>query len=951
MQPAIRITLSDVSPVPGYNIEPFESGVLRTVAGLTATDWSNEYLIDISDIGERVDISQGGNYVQLGDCTVTLSNHGQWLSTLENDGATMIGAKIECGFRESIVTDRAEWTGIISDVMMEGATVVIRAENILAERHKAIPARTITKEEFPTITSDADGSPVPILYGAVEELVPPSVLSEKNYLTALAYISESGEILKSITSIVSATLDTFIVDDIRSTLYPPGLPSSMWWYNFASGENVYIEITSGTGSGQTRAVKEILDINIPEMIQAAIFSPWDIVPDSTSSARFYSQNSGAVLVIGDEATPKAITVEGSITSNIAFSAGAIGSTSDIVSADVSADFLFGENYKNLYYSALNTFANPELSDGITAMGTGEPLDVLICRDMWDTTKSTLRSVGDTACLGRLDVKDIPDNALSTGADLYAIVSLNLTEETRSLDHVVIFVDAVNYDGTSETVLRKFVVPKAGLEYSSYSSSILPDGTAGNFSAYALSIPDPTKSLMAYSHLLIGAAYFPGGANNSTMNLYTRVHVAAYEGEYIIQVENSSSPPIVGDRIRPYILASEVGASQRENRLTYGDIIYGDPSDWRTITNVETVGGTYSVKITLDTPFATTVADIGIITARENADNFITITGNEIGIAFSFGEIAQDSTFLASTSAGRTYSALWPTLPSGKSIGDPITLARDMALDILYRDLGLTASQVNFDSFQFLQEDTVTAAIVDKQDSASVLADLCAEFNWVISHDEYGRETAHNLFFYVGSPSFDVTIDTGHIVEGSFTGRDITDVQDLCTQPSFAWDWTQNKGYRQSSNVLDISVDPATLTADNYQRYIVGFGDYATSLDIYQRLYAAYQLSRYRRSQEYEYKYIGSSISSMLSPLAGISRFEWIASRKFVFRFEVAEGSASAPKRPGLRIKIRHKRYTQGVWVYGTCIESTLSTSDAVYKITMMVDPGDLTPGGAELYVD
>lgn len=142
----VRITLSASSPVPTYNVAPWVSGVLKMTAGAPVSGWTSGQLIEVSPVGERVDIAQGGNYAEVSDFVCTVSA-GWWLA-FQAAGASLSGALVEVGaFSGSTFTPR--WSGVVSDNSWQGAELRITAESLITNRHRQIPTRIVTAQEFP----------------------------------------------------------------------------------------------------------------------------------------------------------------------------------------------------------------------------------------------------------------------------------------------------------------------------------------------------------------------------------------------------------------------------------------------------------------------------------------------------------------------------------------------------------------------------------------------------------------------------------------------------------------------------------------------------------------------------------------------------------------------------------------------------------------------------------
>jgi len=143
MTPGIRITLSPTSPAPSYTGGPFDSGMAQMVIGDATTGWWKDFLVSAEPVGDRVDIARGGNYSQMLDTEVMISNHTQWFEASEAAGVSLYAAKVEfCSLVYSVTEYAATplWTGSITDIYPEGGCVRVRVESIVAKIHKEIPS-------------------------------------------------------------------------------------------------------------------------------------------------------------------------------------------------------------------------------------------------------------------------------------------------------------------------------------------------------------------------------------------------------------------------------------------------------------------------------------------------------------------------------------------------------------------------------------------------------------------------------------------------------------------------------------------------------------------------------------------------------------------------------------------------------------------------------------------
>jgi hypothetical protein len=968
MQIAVRVTLAATSPVPSYTGGPFASGVAQLSSSVVA-GWNRTYLAGMAPVGERVDIVTGGNYVQLMDSSLSISNHDQWYAAFQTAGGALEGALVELGEATGPTTMTERWTGIVVDPAFQGMNIECRLENVLGARHKLIPARALSSQEFPGLPSDKEGDPVPVVYGAPERITSPSIQSERDYLAALRVQMGSNPVpmYRSTTMIAQpyggaapTTILVPVVYDILTgvTDYAPpdAYTDDPWW--LASG-SIYMDIFEGTGSGQQRKISGAPGIGYATIgadtftwSNVALASPLDVLPDATSGIRFYAEAISAVLVVADEGTVSAVNVEqDERIYPIGFSQGA--PAAGVISADVSAEFVNGEDFAALVYSRPSeVYGVTALSDGLTASG-GTSRPFLPLSDP-SVPSGAPRRLFDCLCRGTLYIQDVSDDVLAEVQTIYAMFAVD-TSVPIAYEVLVLgerWTQTPGVGGSVDTLQGFATFPIQTDAVSTYSSSILPDGTPGNFASYALEVGALPVPLRAYRR--IDFCLVP--VDTATFPLRTIDEVASIpwtNGSNTITV-GAIGATALGRKIRQtiplgyssYGIMDSLGmyAYRPSDREAYG----GMPGNWKTVTLVTPLGGG-NYQLTLDSPNAFPTNSYDLLIA--DASDFLDGTEMECGVAFKFGSIPTSSEFLVNMASGREFSAAWPALPSGASNGDPITLARDAVLDMYYRDLGLGSADVDFASFQALPSDPITSALVSRVDSAQRVADLCQQFNWVIAHASDGKEYATAWLARVGTATYDFSIDTGDVVEGSLTGVAISDIQDLVNLPNLFWGWTQKDGFASSCNVIDVKADPLTLNAGNYLQYLTGFGDFGTALDTYTRLHTAYQRTNYQRSNSFDLPDVGFEASLVLWPLVGAGRIDWMASRKPIYQMLIPDTSAAGAAIIGQRIRLRHKRYTSGAWVYGTLVEWSLDPMSAEYTTTIMGDPVTLDPAEGILYED
>jgi hypothetical protein len=939
----VRITLAASSPLPSLNDFPFTAGVAKFSSGAANAGWTSGLLLDSpSPLGEQVDISQGGNYASIDDfdCAVLAT----WWPSFELVGASLYGALVEVGTLVS-GTLTVRWSGTVSDISWQGAELRISAESLITQRHRTLPSRILTSQEFAALPADAEGSPVPIVYGAVERMTPASLLADRDYLMG-QYVYPSGatyQIERSTTFVASGagvpalTASALpIVTDINTSAGPVTRPvdydDTPWW----ESSNVYMEIFEGTGSGQTRAVQTIPAIygtvttasgNEIWYLTITLASPLDTLPDTSSGIRFYTQAVGAILVVGDEVTTESITVD---VDGESFPIGfAPGTQGGFDTADVSDEFRAGEDYAAIEYQVpTDVFSVAALSDGVTASGSARTA----LPYYYDS--SAARRVGDVFCRASLDFADVPDSALSRAVTVYFVASASAT--AGGGQEFAIQCIGTRWDGTEDIIATKMNAPYGNGEanVNGYSPAILADGTVGAFAEYAteLSFPAPLRN---YERVRFGLTW---GADPNTapvkdpsLGICTLTNGLDYFFADVGGPGWTGAATIVGKAVYPesVTVADPLSEFERTRFQAHAFGFRGTiPDDRRTVASAVFVSGSIW-RINLDSSITTPTGDYGIGTY--DPAYLVSVTEREVGLLISYGSIPQDSQFLASTSAGRTYGAHWTALPGGVSPGDPITEARDMAQDVLLRDLGLTLSQIS--GYSTLPSYTASAILSEQEDSAKTLARMCQEFNWIGAHDSTGREVATAWLTRLYTTSADYTVTSADMVEGSITGVDATSLDDVITLPRVSWSSTQADGFREQGTVTDCTADPDDLTPSNYLRTITGFGDYSTALNAYQILHEAWKRSGVRRSDEIQYRY-GGNPTDLLLP----ARMEWAASRKDILTFRVNEGHASAAAYCGQRIAVTHKRYTGGGTAYGTLVAAYWYPQEGQTQLTVMMDP-------------
>jgi hypothetical protein len=954
----VRITLAASSPVPSYSGGIWSSGVARLSSSSGASGWTSGQIIEVSPLGEQVDIAQGGNYASIGDFDAVVL--ATWFPAFEAAGASLYGATVEVGTLSG-ATLTVRWSGIVVDAPWRGAELRIKAESLISRRHKTIPARVLTAQEFPSLPSENEGAPVPIIYGAAERMTPPNMTSDADYLDALVISTGSEDLFLKTTFIaiggtVPAATSTFfpVVVGIGET----GIPTEpTGWRGIAP--NRYMEIVSGTGSGQRRLIGWTLfagTIFAPSGKFIAwqgftVDAPFDTIPDATSTIKLYQQNTVGQIQVADECVVSSVK-DRETDFNIMFiqSSNAAG-----VVADVSAEFKRGEDLTAIeYHRPSEVFGITSLSDGRSA-SLGHTVRVLGFEAQLNEDR---KSEGDIFCRASLNMSEVSASTIESDADTYFLFSAKYYGLSPHSGYNV-QVKATRWDGTIEyaTYSVSSPIPFATEDVNAFSSSILSDGIAGNFAVYAVKV-DLERPLNQYDKILFGVAIQYSGSLLPPVLPTTMEGLEWINGATYARWNSTfGTTPVAGDYIRPRLLEEialndysvvDQYSDYMADRFCYvgtGSMILGSANDWREITSVTLESGTI-YRLNFATAATVPSGVYGRSWRITNPDDaFVTFDEMECGVAFAQGEIAPDSEFIVDAVSGRTFASRWSTLPSGKVIGDPITNAAHVAQDILLRDLGLDQATEIGAGYDTVPAYPARVALVEQEDSAAILARMCREFNWVGGHDNAGKETLVPWLSRLYSASSDYSVANADIIENSIDGIDATSVDDVVTLPRVSSDWTQKDGFRQSGTVTDCTASPSTLTASNYLQYISGFGDYSTALDSYSVLHEAWKRNGVRNSDQIEYRY-GGNPTDLLVP----ARLEWAASRKDLLTFRLSEEHTAAAAYVGQRIDITHKRYTGGGTAYGTLVARYWYPEDGHIQLTVMLDPVEFVIEN-QLYID
>lgn len=483
MDYAVRITLSASSPVPDYTGGFWADGVASLSASAVVAGWTPGKLIACGFVGEKVDIAQGGNYAMLDDVDVTITAVG-WTDFVAA-GASIHNATIEIGtLSAGVLTPR--WVGYVLDAPWQGAEILITAESLAGRRHKEIPARTLTSGEIPNLPSASEGAAVPIIWGSVERMTPPKYSQDREYLDAF-YRVESGSIVDTIASsfVHGTPSGVNIVVGVygRSDSTPITAVPDTHWASLATslGKTAYIEITSGTGSGQTRArassgsfstVNDL--VTLPVVLDSA-FSPQ---PDTTSILRFFVNSDYVSMAVSDECS--GISASGDVNGREFSLISTSTEINGVEVASVSSEFIVSGDYAaTKYMKPSSDYGTSLLSDGVTKTGSSQFLAQATTRALDGLGESFL--FADIFCLARFDGDEIPKAEESDNMFfMYSAEGYNLGS---GKGQIVLQGIAANYDHTVDPVINYERTGAYG-PINSYSPGMSSDGDVGNFALYA-----------------------------------------------------------------------------------------------------------------------------------------------------------------------------------------------------------------------------------------------------------------------------------------------------------------------------------------------------------------------------------------------------------------------------------------------------------------------------------
>lgn len=942
MQYAARITLSAASPIPTYTGGIWASGIAQLTAGDRVTGWTSGVLLSIGPVGERADVAQHGNYASQESVDVSISANGyaEFLAA----GATLENALVEIGTMSGS-TFTVRWSGAVANPSWSGVEVALSVEPMGLRRHREIPAQVLTVTTTPTIAEGSEGKPVPIVYGAVERMTPPILESDSLPETGIRIRESSTEYVDSETTCLA--IGTFsegpipdVVTSASVTLYYSimiggdyGTGSSGTWADAdlgGSGEPVsdmYIEVVSGTGTGQRRKIEAIFGglsrtnvvISPPcayEMATCNLLTAWDTLPDATSSFFVYKIDRLARYAVADQAL-SAVVSDRDTAIPIATDTTQVGT---ILVADVSNEFASGEDVLSLEkLENTSTFGRTYLSDGVTTTGTNQS-----CRG------AGVEFVGDAyyryyevSCAATVDYKKLQPKKID---DLYLLGSADFSDVMAGNPWP--FALAFYKDFTDRVGLfSEPFSPSSALsrvDANAFSPSLASDGVAKNFRSDAYKLPK-IAPIPAIKEITIGliSSHFYGVDNYVT---FVTINITKTSGSNTL-TKNSGAAITGGERVAPArapgVSLLEVQLSDTDGaygvKTTYGrfyrsgywaeiithtatEIVVGDASAWP--------NGTYDVTMLVPT----SSGPLGYALERE------------ICLAASYGSVSLASTAV-SVASGRRFGSPGMSAPSGFADGDPIIQARHAAVDLITRDLDqYGASSL---SYSDLPTDQIHMVIPSRVGSADVLGQMCEEFNWIGSHDSVGREHFLPLF----REGDDWTVTNAQIISGTFTGLGKTAVEDVITLPMVSRSWTQADGFRLVANVATLSADASAVNTSNIDQYAPGFDSPAQGVEAYGILRAALDQSGISQVGEIDYQW-SSDIQSLL---IDSGRLRWSALRKDTATFCVSDTHQAAWAILGRRVGITHRRYIKSER-HGVIVARYWYPHLAQVQLTVFLDP-------------
>lgn len=933
MDYAVRITLSAASPTPEYTGGFWAAGVASLSAGAPAVGWTSGKLVSCSQVGESVDIAQGGNYAILSDCTVALTAVG-W-STAAAAGVSLHNAMVEVGTLSG-TTLVPRWVGYVADMDWTGAVLTLTVESLAGRRHREIPARRLTSDELPNLPQESEGAAVPIVWGSVERMTPPKYSLEREYLGAFYHVSGSVGVERKSTFLLEVPTTEAIkiatVGNVDGSSF--AFPATFWEnYQAARGGDAYIEVSSGTGAGQTRKIASIGASGTTSQLSwyaITLDYPFSIVPNLDSVLRVFLTTDYVSLAIGDSAEGVVISSEiGGIEYPITSEA---TDRDGVIVSNISPEFLRDGSFDAVAYVKPENFGVTALTDLVSETGSGAYLTYPGKIKISDTKTIFVADVG---CRGRVYIKDIKK---SEGVkSIAALFSIALTPDSVS-SRFIFHVTAEKYSGEIVAIesYKRVVLPDSD-EWNGYPVAIASDGSIYNYETNALKIDIPGL-LDSYSAIRVGVSvegFVPAYTTYSwTFAQASTGGIASGSTTFRVRVvpDVDSVAPIIGTKVAPLMLTGTARQQYIADRLYYPDADNGtdtleffgiSPSDWRTVTGVATVSGLPEYRdVTVDSSWFIDYPSAWVIQNNFGSSQRCYVTERECGIAPIYGQASPSSEFLASVESGRN-------LPSD----DPIVNADDAALDMLSTDLGLVSADIDSTGIGALNSRPIHAVIGSPEMSSDIYARMCREFNWIAAHDATGRETAKNWLGSLGAASQDYSVANSDIIEDSIEGPQMTAIEDVISMPTVSRSWTQADGFRQVASVLSFDIDPGDLDSDNYLQYMTGWDSFAQASEAYAILYANRAKYGIEQRGNVEYKYT----SDIQTLLIDENLLHWLSARKEILEFSVRDNHAGAFATLGKRFAVTHRRYAPSA-KRGTLVARYWNPEKRTVQLTVMIDP-------------
>ena len=541
---------------------------------------------------------------------VSIANFDKWYATFQAAGASLNGALVEVGEWLSSIAITPRWTGNVVDASFEGANVECRVENILGTRHKLVPGagavggRVTQPQRDLRRRGRAAGGRLRLRSDTSE----PVHLEELLHGSVPGEGGQHGHRPRSV--LRDRRLDQHDRDrgrrGPRSAVHRNRLWLDTIWYIQVSPNGNHrvrrnrlwpwigadAQITPFSTSAITTTT---LDGSSTKSYSFSITTPWDTLPTTASGVKFCAQTTSAVLTVADEGDR-------------------LQRHGDREREHLDDCFCPGFHVRHRdggHFGGISERRElqerpvrpPSNNYGVSALSDGLCASAGATISIFDNSGVVVFIEYDIFCRGRIDTYDIPQAAIDGASDVYLMAAFDASAAKDPLYPIYGQVIAYGWDGTVETVAISATYPVSGLSKSfneitsgvvnTYSNSILPDGTGGYFSAYALKMPAFAKPLAAYEYIRFGVAMRTKATTSSTGIFFPNQAVWTNGSNTITGPIN----PAVGSWIRP---ASPFDTTNQEYMGTrFIDPVTGFhgglPEDWRQVSSsTPTGGGNYSV---------------------------------------------------------------------------------------------------------------------------------------------------------------------------------------------------------------------------------------------------------------------------------------------------------------------------------------------------------------------